>query len=107
MPLLQMKSVPVMDSYNEAAIDVPPELLVASGQTDSARSSPGLVSNSDGQSPVTSPMSDMQSPGAVQLISDWDTDQVGDRQTNQLLANRQTDRHTDRHTYIQTDRQTD
>lgn len=82
MPLLQMKSVPVMESYNEAAIDVPPELLATSGQTDSARSSPGLASNVDGQSPVSSPLSDMQSPGGTQLISDWDTDQVGVRQTD-------------------------
>ena len=83
MPLLQMKSVPVMESYNEAAIDVPPELLAISGQTDSGRSSPSLTSNVDGQSPVSSPLSDMQSPGAAQLISDWDSDQVGDRQTDQ------------------------
>jgi len=40
MPLLQMKSVPVMESYNEAAIDVPPEFLATSGQTDSQRGSP-------------------------------------------------------------------
>ena len=79
-----------MESYNEAAIDVPPELLAASGQTDSARSSPGVTSNIDGQSPVLSPLSDMQSPGAVQLVSDWDTDQVGDR------TDRQTDRQTDK-----------
>lgn len=86
MPLLQMKSVPVMESYNEAAIDVPPELLATSGQTDSARSSPGLASNVDGQSPVSSPLSDMQSPGVTQLISDWDTDQVGVRQTGKATT---------------------
>ena len=81
MPLLQMKSVPVIESYNEAAIDVPPELLAASGQTESAQSSPSVASNVDGQSLTLSPLSDMQSPGAVQLVSDWDTDQVRDRQT--------------------------
>lgn len=73
-----------MESYNEAAIDCPPELLAASGQTDSARSSPGLASNVDGQSLVLSPLSDMQSPGAVQTVADWDTDQVNDRQTDTL-----------------------
>lgn len=79
-----------MESYNEAAIDVPPELLAASGQTDSARSSPGVASNIDGQSPVLSPLSDLQSPGAVQLVSDWDTDQVGDRQTDKLIMDSKT-----------------
>ena len=39
MPLLQV-NVPVLESYNEAAIDVPPELLSASGLDNSSRSSP-------------------------------------------------------------------
>ena len=39
MPLLQV-NVPVLESYNEAAIDVPPELLSASGLNNSSRSSP-------------------------------------------------------------------
>ena len=39
MPLLQV-NVPVMESYNEAAIDVPPEWLSASGLDNSSRSSP-------------------------------------------------------------------
>ena len=76
MPLLQMKSVPVMESYNEAAIDVPPELLAASGLKESDQGSIGGGSNIDGQSQVVSPMSDFNSSGTAQLISDWDTDQV-------------------------------
>ena len=43
MPLLQMKTVPVMESYNEAAIDVPPELLATSGLTDSEHGSPSKL----------------------------------------------------------------
>ncbi|KAJ7389046.1 Neurabin-1 isoform X1 [Desmophyllum pertusum] len=76
MPLLQMKSVPVMESYNEAAIDVPPELLAASGQMGSERGSPGATSNIDGQSPASSPMSDIHSSEAVQTGLRLDTDQV-------------------------------
>ena len=70
-----MKSVPVMESYNEAAIDVPPELLAASGQRDFDQRSVGTGSNVDGQSSL-SPGSDLNSSGNSQLISDWDTDQV-------------------------------
>ena len=40
MPLLQVKSVPVLEPYNEAAIDCPPELLAASSQAGSGRASP-------------------------------------------------------------------
>lgn len=75
MPLLQVKSVPVMESYNEAAIDVPPELLAASGQRDFDQRSVGTGSSVDGQSSL-SPGSDFNSSANAQLISDWDTDQV-------------------------------
>lgn len=64
-----------MESYNEAAIDVPPELLAASGQRDFDQRSVGTGSNVDGQSSL-SPGSDLNSSGNSQLISDWDTDQV-------------------------------
>ena len=40
MPLLQVKSVPVLEPYNEVAIDCPPELLAASSQAGSGRASP-------------------------------------------------------------------
>ena len=40
MPLLQVKNVPVMEPYNEAAIDVPPDYLAACGLANSNRSSP-------------------------------------------------------------------
>ena len=40
MPLLQVKSVPVLEPYHEAAIDCPPELLAASSQAGSGRASP-------------------------------------------------------------------
>ena len=36
---------------------------------------PGVVSNTDGQSSISSP--DGQSVEVSQLVSDWDTDQVG------------------------------
>ena len=64
-----------MESYNEAAIDVPPELLAASGQRDFDQRSVGTGSNVDGHSSL-SPGSDLNSSGNSQLISDWDTDQV-------------------------------
>lgn len=67
MPLLQV-NVPVMESYNEAAIDVPPELLSASGLNNSSRSSPSSASHVDGQS--------LDNTGGTQLVTDWDTDQV-------------------------------
>lgn len=71
MPLLQV-NVPVLESYNEAAIDVPPELLSASGLNNSSRSSPSSASHVDGQSLVGSP----DNPGGTQLVTDWDNDQV-------------------------------
>lgn len=74
MPLLQVKNVPVIEPYNEAAIDVPPELLAASGQTESGSVSPSIASTVDGQSLVSSP--DNRSVGAGQLVSEWDIDQV-------------------------------
>lgn len=74
MPLLQVKNVPVMEPYNEAAIDVPPDYLAACGLANSNRSSPSMSSHVDGQSSVGSP--DTPSSGVAQLVSDWDTDQV-------------------------------
>lgn len=74
MPLLQVKSVPVLEPYNEAAIDCPPELLAASSQAGSGRASPSVASNTEVQSSISSP--DGQSVEVSQLVSDWDTDQV-------------------------------
>ena len=61
-----------------------------------------MTSNVDGQSSISSP--DTPSSGVVQLVSDWDTDQVSyKRQTDRRTG--QTQRQTGRLTY--TDRQMD